>query len=210
MTFLGPKHILGIAELSHRFALVTFPLMLGFFNTSKRISMAALSCLALIAVAITIGNWLDYERSSALISRRNDFLESVVKRGQPILTFDDDLGEAKAHLLPLVPKGVSFTFQSDYLIMSNGYNPFSFYTGFLLPRDTFISQFYELTKSGRWEDQTLKIRGSDIPKDIGYVILDTGSEWGYKMADALKQNFIQLAEMEIADGITTIVLQRAR
>jgi hypothetical protein len=207
MTLLGPKNISGIAELSHRFALVSLPLVAGFIKIPERLTATMRWTLVALAYLAILACWKDYRDSSLIIEKRNDFLHRHLQPGDAILTLDDDLGESKAPFLHLVPKGVSFTFQADYFMMGGGCNSFSFPTSFLIPRDTFIVQFYRLASTGGL-DGVLGLRGTDIPHQVRFIIIDSASDWGKRLAHGLASRFHLIAEEEIVPGVRTIVLER--
>ncbi|MBI4549047.1 MAG: hypothetical protein HY707_13775 [Ignavibacteriae bacterium] len=208
LMFLGPKHIFGIAELSHRFALIWFPLMIGFTRIPLRLNSVVIWTLIALTYVTTVVRLKDYHDSSLIISKRHEFLQQHIEPGYPLLTLDDDLGERKAQFHHLVPKGVSFTFQADYFMMNGGYNPFSFPTAFLVPRDTFIFLFYNLTTKGGL-DGVLGLRGTDIHDQIRYIIIDTASDWGTRLANGLAPHFRIISEAEVTKGVRTIILERA-
>lgn len=207
LTFLGPKHLLGVAELSHRFALIWFPLAAGFTRIPEHLKRTFGLASAVLLCCIVIVRWHDYGAASALIERRHAFLSNTIKPGSPILTLDDRLGEERATFLHLVPKGVSLTFQTDYLLLAGGYQPLSFRTFILAPRD---SLFYYLAARSLPDTSggLLTVPVRMIPNAVAYVVIDAERSRAEAFAAELAEDFRTVADAELAGEIRTLVLRR--
>jgi hypothetical protein len=207
MTIFAPNVILGNSEMPQRLSIISLMLLAGFitFNEIKRLLLLIL--LAISILYVTIIRIHDYKNSSYLLQNRYEFLKSVIPTSQSYLTFDDDLGANRTPFLYLVPKGMHFIFQTDYFAMESGYSPLLFRSGYVLPRDEFFLHLDSLTTK-RIPEGLLKLTGKDIPLNIGYIIIDTGSGWGEQMTANLFPEFQKISEKDIKNGVSTIILRR--
>jgi hypothetical protein len=167
------------------------------------------AALAIAGIVVIPVRFAEYRGSSIMLDARRDFIAQHIPHSAPIVTFDDDLGSGDVPFRYLIPKGVTLIFQSDYNLTSGGYDPLSFRTGYILPRNNFFETIDSLTHL-RKEPGFLAIRGTDIPEDVGYVALDYSSDFGSAMEERLAPVFAFVARREIAPGIYTEVLIRQK
>ncbi len=208
-TFLGPKHFLGIAELSHRFAIIWFALVAGFTVIPGKLLRLVQVAVAVLLCVVAFVRLQDYRASSTLIQKRHEFLVSYIPPGNPILTLDDRLGAPRARNLHLVPKGVSFTFQTNYLLFAGGYNPLSFRTFMLSPKDSLLYTLYDLSRNDT-SDSLPAVKGTQFPGSVKYIVIDAEGARAKEFTSRLAKNFELVTESTMVGDIRTVVLKRVR
>ena len=207
LTPLAPKSIAGSAEMLQRLTLISFLVLMAFFEIPSPLRKMFTSFVIILTCLITVVRIQDYRQSSLLISRRFDCISQALQRLQGVLTLDDDLGQFRIPFYHFLPKGFHFIFQSNYHLLQGGYNPLTFRTGYVIPRDDFL--FTLATLHEQQTTQTLLLlRGDMIPKTISHIILDGSRTWVEQMTKNMQVHFVEIASREIAPGIQTVVLQR--
>jgi len=209
ISLIAPRLFMGIGEPSQRLAFLLCLLLLGSLRVTNHGKKILQSCLLILAVLVTFVRWQDIRMANSIITNRYEFLRPILPPAHAVATIDDDLGKERIPFFHFVPKGINFIFQTDYHLLSGGYNPWSFRTGYVLPRPLF-SQLIDSLSSGPLRKGPLVPQGRDIPQWIDYVVLDSGSDWEGRAIEALEPYFALEARKEIATGIHTIVLKRVR
>jgi hypothetical protein len=204
---IAPNVVMGNTEMPQRLAIICFILLSVYFLPFRTNRIHVLAPLAIFIAFVTIIRWQDYKNSSLMIERRHQFLQAFITSPSSILTFDDDLGANKSAIFHLVPKGMHFIFQSDYLVMDAGYTPLTFRSGFVIPRDNFFHTLDSLTERCTPEGM-IKLSCSDIPPKIDFIILDGSSDWIKSMARNFQPIFMETAKRELERGIFTIILKK--
>ncbi len=206
-TFLGPKHFLGIAELSHRFAIIWLSLVAVFTVVPGKLLRVVQVAVTMLLCFVAFVRLQDYSASSTVIQKRHEFLVNYIPPGNPILTLDDRLGAPRARDLHLVPKGVSFTFQTNYLLFAGGYNPLSFRTFVLSPKDSLLFTPYDLSRNNT-SDSLPGVEASQISSAVKYIVIDAEGTKGKEFAARLSEHFELVAESTVTGEIRTTVLRR--
>ena len=205
----SPKYLLGAGELSQRFILIAFFCGLAVSRPAAEREKRFVWALSVLCILVIPVRSIEYAESSAMLNARRDFIEKTIPASEPVITFDDDLGTANVPFAYLVPKGISLIFQTDYNLTKGGYDPLSFRTGYILPRNNFFRTIDSLMRL-RKEPGFLALRGIELPEEIGYVVLDFSSEFGNEMEERLAPIFGPVGRKEIARGIYTEILKREK
>lgn len=209
LALLSPRYVFGIGEASQRFALILFILALPFFSLPKSRRVIGSAGLVIVGILVLGTRFQEYSLSSNILEARSAFIETVIPESQSILTFDDDLGSRRVPFYYLVPKGINLMFQTNYRMMRGGYDPMTFRTGYIIPRDPFLLRLDTLIKRCNDPGQFL-LRGSDVPNEITYVVLDAGSRWDEETVKQMNPFFTPVAKREITPGIMTTILRRVQ
>ena len=205
----APKNLLGTIELSQRFIFIAFFCGLAMAGPDPGREKVLAWGIILAALFVLPVRLLEYAGSSAMLDARRDLIESTIPASEPVITFEDDLGSSNVPFGYLVPKGMSLMYQTDYNLTQGGYGPFSFRTGYILPRTNFFTTIDSLMRL-RKEPGFLALRGIELPEDFRYVVLDFSSEFGSAMEERLAPVFAPVARKEIAPGIYTEILKRQK
>ncbi len=202
---VAPKYVAGFGEPTQRLAFVGLLLLVGFFSVSGSLSKLFGRCLAVLLIVVTAVRVQDYSSASMSLERRFEFIRGSIPPGTPVLSMNDDLGTSSFILL--IPKGMNFTFQSNYLLLTGGFNPLSFRTGYVLPRDNFLLRIDSLSRAGEGKGFEA-LHGADIPPHVSWIVLDAVSDWDDRTILRLQPEFEIYDRGEPIEGIRTDILRR--